>query len=346
VSDGSEAPARGDAPLERRPGADLLELVDLAAPELVELLQRAAAYVAGVVGHGPRGNDHLQGFTVLNLFQEPSTRTRASFELAARSLGATVVTFTGDASTSAAKGETVRDTVRNLDAMGLDVIVVRDKVDGLPRRMTQWARARVVNAGDGRNAHPTQGLLDALAVCEAVGARLDPSDPAPLRGRTIAICGDIDHGRVAHSDVQVFQALGATVRVAGPPPLLAEDTAARYGLAPFRDLDAALAGCDAIVMLRIQRERLGADIALPEPHRYHAQWGLTAERLERCAPRAWVLHPGPMNRGVEIADDVADGPRSRVLRQVTLGVAVRMAVLARACGRPLPLSPAATRTRG
>ncbi len=317
----------------RRPGRDLLGIEGLDAGELCEILAAAARLVPLVEGPPPRKLGLLRGYTVVNLFGEPSTRTRSSFTVAAQRLGADVLDFVASAHSSSAKGETIEDAARNLDALGADALVVRHARDGLPRAMAAGVRARVVNAGDGRGEHPTQGLLDALTIAEATGRALDGA--RTFAGLRVAICGDVDNGRVAHSDILILRALGASVCVAGPPQLLGEATAARYGIEPVRSLEAALDGADVVIMLRIQRERLGSELDMSDAE-YHAAWGLDAARLARCCPRAHVLHPGPLNRGIEIASDVADGPNSRILRQVTLGVATRMAVLARACDVSLP----------
>ncbi len=195
--------------------------------------------------------------------------------------------------------------------------------------------ARVVNAGDGGNAHPTQALLDALTILEAFAR--SPGDGArALAGIRVAVCGDILHSRVARSGVRLLSMLGAEMRIAGPAGLIGEGDVFEGGaVTRVVTLDEAIADAHVIMMLRIQRERLSSSLVLPDVAAYHAEWGLTARRLERAHPDAIVMHPGPMNRGVEIASNVADGPRSKILRQVALGVAVRMAVLARACGVPL-----------
>lgn len=314
----------------RRPGWDLCDVGDLDLDGACALLRTARALVPaaeGDPGAGRRFADVLRGVQILSLFAEPSTRTRISFAVAAGRLGAGVIDFHHDASSSASKGETELDALRNLDAMGFAAVVTRDRRDGHPRRLTEFMRARVVNAGDGVREHPTQALLDALTVLEAFAR--EPV-PGAMRGLRVAICGDVRHGRVAHSDMRLLGMLGAEVVVAGPDALMPDDLAV-YGATRAASLDAALAGTQVAIMLRIQRERLDG-IAFGSESEYHAQWGLDARRLALLGPRGVVLHPGPMNRGVEISDEVADGPRSRVLRQVTLGVAVRMAVLARACG--------------
>ena len=317
----------------RRPGQDLCEIGDLDVGEACALLAAARALLPLAAGDGPRGGLGLRGVLILSLFNEPSTRTRLSFEVAARRLGAQVVDFVHDAASSAAKGETELDALRNLDAMGFDAVVVRDGRDGHPRWLCSQMRARVINAGDGAHEHPTQALLDALTILEAFA--LEPA-PGAMRGLRVAICGDLRHGRVGRSNLRLLRALGAEVVIAGPGELAPASLAAEFEVELAPDLDAALGGAHVAMMLRIQRERLPAVLrvpdGLPDDASYHRAWGLTPDRLARLHPRGVVLHPGPMNRGVEIADAVADGPRARILRQVTIGVAVRMAVLARACG--------------
>ncbi len=309
------------------------------------MLEQAASLRPAIErGPGRRGEvarrlDVLRGCTVVNLFFEPSTRTRTSFEIAGQRLGASMVNFFSDGSTSAAKGETVLDTVRTLEAMGVDALVIRGRQDFLPHKLADsgLVNARVVNAGDGRNEHPTQALLDALTIIEAFD-RSPREGARTLAGLRVAICGDILHSRVAHSGARLLAMLGARVRIAGPAGLVGEDDGSTEAIRRAATLDEAIEGAHVIMMLRIQRERLSSSLVLPDVAAYHAEWGLTARRLERAHPDAIVMHPGPMNRGVEISSNVADGPRSRILRQVALGVVVRMAVLARACGVPLELA--------
>jgi aspartate carbamoyltransferase catalytic subunit len=261
----------------------------------------------------------LAGRTVCTLFFEPSTRTRSSFHIAAQRLGADVLNF--DASTSStSKGETARDTMKNLEAMGVHGFVVRHREDGAVAALAAEARpgTALVNAGDGRIAHPTQGLLDMLTLRQAKGP-----DFSRLK---VAIVGDVKHSRVARTDLHALRTLGAgEIRVCGPAALLPDD-ATLDGCTVTQDFDAALEGVDALMMLRLQRERMEEGLvgSLAD---YHRDYGLSAARLRRAAPDAVVLHPGPMNRGVEIDDDVADGPQSLILRQVANGVAARMAVL-------------------
>ncbi len=298
----------------------LLTLEGLPRAALVALLDRAQALAGG-------GEDHtaLRGQAVCTLFFEPSTRTRLSFQRAAQRLGADVLGF--DASTSSTtKGESALDTLKNIEAMGVRGFVVRHSNDGVVAALAEAAASgtALVNAGDGRSAHPTQGLLDMLTLRQAKG-----DDFAALK---VAIVGDVRHSRVARSDLHALRTLGAgEVRVCGPA-LLLPDAPALAGCTVTQDLDAALDGVDAVMMLRLQRERM-AEGLVASLDDYHRDYGLTAARLRRAAPDAVVLHPGPMNRGVEIDDAVADGAQSLILRQVANGVAVRMAVLEALLGR-------------
>ncbi len=296
----------------------LLTLDGLPRATLERLLDAAQALRPNAL----RGSDYrpLRGVTCANLFFEPSTRTRSSFQLAAQRLGADVLNFDAERS-STRKGETLVDTLRNLEAMGASLFVVRHAQDGAVQELAQAAApgTSIVNAGDGRNAHPTQGLLDMLTIRQRKGA-----DFAELR---VVVAGDIRHSRVARSDVHALRTLGATdIRLAAPDALLPDDEPAFAGLPRFSDFDAALEGCDVVMTLRLQRERMEEGL-VESLEGYYRDWGLSPQRLERAAPDAIVLHPGPMNRGVEIADAVADGPQSVILEQVSNGVAVRMAVL-------------------
>lgn len=297
----------------------LLTLEGMTRGQLTDLLDRAQAHADAAADAAT-----LAGVAVCTLFFEPSTRTRMSFQLAAQRLGAHVLNF--DVSTSSArKGETALDTMRNLEAMGVRGFVVRHHDDGAVAALAREARpgTALLNAGDGRSAHPTQGLLDMLTLRQARG-----DDFARLK---VAIVGDVKHSRVARSDLHALRILGAgEVRVCGPSPLLPDD-ATLAGCRVTHDLDAALDGVDAVMMLRLQRERMEEGL-VGSLEDYHRDYGLTAARLRRAAPDAVVLHPGPINRGVEITDEVADGPRSLILRQVANGVAVRMAVLERLLG--------------
>ena len=292
----------------------LLTLDNLPRADLEAILDRAQAFAAGA-----EARDALAGAAVCTLFFEPSTRTRLSFQLAAQRLGAHVLNF--DASTSSTtKGETDLDTFRTIEAMGVRGFVIRHKVDGAVEALANAAKPGValLNAGDGRSAHPTQGLLDMLTLRQAKGR-----DFSKLK---VLIVGDVKHSRVARSDLHALRALGAgEIRVCGPSPLLPDDGTLQ-GCVVAQDFDAALDGVDAVMMLRIQRERM-EDGLISSLDDYHRDYGLTSARLRRAAPDAIVMHPGPMNRGVEITDEVADGPQSLILRQVSNGVVVRMAAL-------------------
>ena len=298
----------------------LITLNGLGRERMVALLDRAVAlrdaYRTGALTRP------LAGRTVMNLFFEASTRTRTSFELAARRLGADVVNF-DIANSSTSKGETLEDTLATLEAMDADAFVVRHRDNGTPARCAAHAkRAAVINAGDGNHAHPTQGLLDLLTIRDHKG---------DIHGLNVTICGDVRHSRVARSDIDGLAALGAAeIRVCGPAALLppaAEFPHCRL----IADFDEALSGSDVVVMLRLQRERMQAALGLDEAE-YFSAYGLTAQRLARAKADAIVMHPGPMNRGVEIASDVADGPQSVILEQVANGIFVRMAVLAELLG--------------
>ena len=296
----------------------LLTLEGLPRSTLLQLLDRAGQIRDAAVGRvGKR--TVLAGSAVCTLFFEPSTRTRSSFQLAAQRLGADVLNF--DASTSSTrKGETARDTLKNLEAMGVRGFVIRHPEDGAVQRLADVAGegTALVNAGDGRSAHPTQGLLDMLTLRQAKGV-----DFSQLK---VVIVGDVKHSRVARSDLHALRALGCgEIRVCGPASLLPDD-GTLDGCTVTDDFDAALEGVDAAMMLRLQRERM-AEGLVASLDDYHRDYGLDAERLRLAAADAIVMHPGPMNRGIEISDEVADGPQSRVLRQVANGVAVRMAVL-------------------
>jgi aspartate carbamoyltransferase catalytic subunit len=296
----------------------LLGLDGLPADRIRALLDDAQALLPHARG-GAALRGALAGRTVCTLFFEPSTRTRSSFHLAAKRLGADVLNF-NVATSSTTKGETAVDTMRNLEAMGVDAFVVRAAQDGAVAALAARARpdTHFVNAGDGRSHHPTQGLLDMLTLRQAKGA-----DFGKL---AVLIVGDVRHSRVARSDLHALRALGAgEIRVCGPATLL-PDAAELHGCRVGADLDAMLDGVDAVMMLRLQRERMEEGL-VPSLDGYFRDYGLDARRLALAKPEAVVLHPGPMNRGVEIADEVADGPQSRVLQQVTNGVAVRMAVL-------------------
>ncbi|MGN6521367.1 MAG: aspartate carbamoyltransferase catalytic subunit [Dokdonella sp.] len=295
----------------------LITLDGLGRARIEGLLERAVSLRAQFRA-GATSLPLLAGRTIVNLFFEASTRTRTSFELAARRLGATVVNF-DIASSSTSKGETLEDTLATIEAMGTDAFVVRHKENGTPARLAAHARrAAILNAGDGNRAHPTQGLLDLLTIRDHK-QRID--------GLTVAICGDIRHSRVARSAVHGRRALGAAgIRLWGPAALL-PDPDEFPGCSLVDDFDAALDDVDVIVMLRIQKERIEHLPGLDE-REYFSRYGLDRARLARAKRDAIVMHPGPMNRGIEIADEVADGPRSVILEQVANGIHARMAVLA------------------
>ncbi|MCK7594366.1 aspartate carbamoyltransferase catalytic subunit [Pseudomarimonas salicorniae] len=296
----------------------LLSLADLSASELDRLLQRAQSLRERALG-APLPEAPLAGKTVVNLFFEPSTRTRSSFELAAKRLGATVLNF-DMANSSTRKGETLADTLYTLEAMGADVFVVRHGTDGVVAQLASICapRSRLVNAGDGRSHHPTQGLLDMLTIRQHKG-----QDFSTL---SVALIGDIRHSRVARSDLRALRLLNTgEIRIAAPESLLPESSV-QEGCRLCTSADEAVEGADVVMTLRLQRERMEEGL-VTSLEAYFRDWGITPERLALAKPDAIVMHPGPMNRGVEIADAVADGPQSVIREQVSNGVAVRMAVL-------------------
>ena len=267
----------------------------------------------------------LRGKTVVNLYFEDSTRTRISFEAAAKRLSADVINFSAKGS-SVSKGESLQDTAQTLQAMGADAVVIRHGASGAPRTLATsgWITAGVVNAGDGTHEHPTQALLDAFTIRKRTFG--DESRGRDLAGLRVTIVGDILHSRVARSNVWLLATLGAEVTLVAPPTLVPQDVS-RWPARILYDLDEAIAaGPDALMMLRIQLERMNAAY-FPTEREYSRRWGLDAERLAALGPGSMVMHPGPMNRGLEISADAADSPRSTVLDQVTNGVSVRMAVL-------------------
>lgn len=291
----------------------LISLADLERKEMLALFELADRLRA------PGRPALLAGHTVVNLFFEPSTRTRVSFELAAMRLGAHVVQFDVEHS-STQKGETLLDTLRNLEAMGTDQFIVRHKENGTPALLAEHAAegVSIINAGDGNHAHPTQGLLDAYTIL-----RHKPD----LANCRVAIVGDILHSRVARSDIHALQALGVgELRVAGPAALLPEPDALP-GCRLHHGIDDAVRDVDVIIMLRLQKERMEHALIASDAD-YFRDWGLDDRRLDLARPDAIVMHPGPINRQVEIANGVADGKQSRILEQVTNGVAIRMAVMA------------------
>lgn len=257
----------------------------------------------------------LRGKTVVNLFYEPSTRTRTSFEIAAKRLSADTVNFTSSGS-SVGKGETLIDTVRNIEAMQPDIIVVRHSSAGTPHMLADRVKAGIINAGDGAHEHPSQALLDMLMIRD---------DKGHIDGLKVAIVGDIAHSRVARSNIYGLTRMGADLHLCGPVTML-PSSIAQLGVKIHTKIEDAIADADVIMMLRIQLERQSR-ILFPGPREYMRFFGLTPERINLAKTDATIMHPGPMNRGVEIASEVADSPRSRILSQVTNGVAVRMALL-------------------
>src|SRR5476649_2238792 len=293
---------------------DLLGIADLSADDIYRILETADAMRE--IGQRPiKKVPTLRGKTVVNLFYEPSTRTRTSFEIAEKRLSADTLNV-AVATSSALKGETLVDTAMNIEAMAPDMIVVRHASSGACHLLSRICRSRIINAGDGMHEHPTQALLDAFTIRE---------HKKKLAGLKVAIVGDLLHSRVLRSNVLLLTKLGAEVWVSGPPTLVPMGIE-RFGVHVSTNIDEAVADADVIMMLRIQQERMhGAFI--PSLRDYFNTFGMTTERVKRAKPDVIIMHPGPMNRGVEIASDVADGPYSVILEQVANGVAVRMAVL-------------------
>ncbi len=323
----SDAPGAGDveALIAARsfafPRPHLLGIEGLNRPDAERLLDLADAYVA--LNRRPQKKlATLRGRTLVNLFFENSTRTQASFELAAKRLGADTVNMSPRTS-SVAKGETLIDTAVTLNAMRPDLLVVRHGASGAAALLSQKVGCSVVNAGDGRHEHPTQALLDALTLRRAFG---------DVEGLEVAICGDVAHSRVARSNVVLLQLLGARVRLVGPPTLLPA-AADRWGCELHTDMRRGIAGADVVMMLRLQLERMDGAF-VPSTREYFRHYGLDEEKLSLAAPGVRVMHPGPMNRGVEIASTVADDPAVSLIQdQVEMGVVVRMAVLASLAAR-------------
>ncbi len=293
---------------------DLLGIAELSVAEIERILVTAESF-AEVAERPVKKVPTLRGKSVVNLFFEPSTRTRVSFEIAAQRLSADVVNFS-TAGSSQTKGETLSDTARTIASMAPDFVIVRHPHAGVPAMLARELACGVVNAGDGAHEHPTQALLDAMTIRRHKGS---------ISGLTVAMIGDITHSRVVRSNIHLLTRLGARVRVAGPRTMVpaAVET---LGVEVHHALESAIADADVVMMLRLQLERQ-TRFLFPSLREYSRLFGLTAKRLELAKPDAVVLHPGPMNRGVEIASDVADGPRSVILEQVGQGVAVRMAVL-------------------
>ena len=308
-----------EKPFRRR---DLLGIRDLSATEIIGILDTAENF-REISTREVKKVPALRGKTVINLFFESSTRTRTSFELAAKRLSADAVNISVSSS-SLSKGETLLDTALNLDAMAPDCIVVRHSSAGVPHQLAKVSKAAIINAGDGANEHPTQALLDAMTIRE---------HKRKIDGLEIAIVGDILHSRVARSNIHLLTKLGAKVRVAGPGTLVPSDFGflVESGLTVWPHTEDAIRDADVVMILRIQRERQDSAY-FPTLREYAIHYGLTNDRLDLAKKDAIVLHPGPMNRGIEIASDVADSSRSLILDQVKYGVAVRMAVLYLATG--------------
>lgn len=293
----------------------LLSTTDLRLETVIALLDTAKALKQALLGRQVRKLPTLRGRTVVTLFYEHSTRTRASFEIAGKWMSADVVNVSADAS-SVVKGESLRDTALTLAAMGADCVVIRHPASGAAHRLAGWVPTHVINAGDGTHQHPTQALLDAATLRERLGN---------LNGRTITIVGDVLHSRVARSNIELLITLGARIHLVAPPTLLPWGVE-KWGVAVGHDLDAALPGTDAVMMLRVQAERMYGGF-FPSAREYSIRYGLTEARLGLLPEHAVVLHPGPMLRGMEIAHSVADSPRAAITEQVRNGVHVRMAVL-------------------
>jgi aspartate carbamoyltransferase catalytic subunit len=295
-------------------GKDLLGIKEISVEDITLILDTAAGF-KDVLGRDIKKVPTLRGKTAVNLFFEPSTRTRTSFELAAKRLSTDVINFSVPTS-SVVKGESLIDTALTVQALGADFIIIRHSSAGVPHLLARKLRASVINAGDGTNEHPTQALLDAFTIKEKKG-KIEDLD--------IAIVGDIMHSRVAKSNIYSLTKLGAKIRLIGPPTLIPAEMK-EIGVGVFHSMEEGLKDIDVVMMLRIQMERQGKGF-FPSTEEYSKNWGLTSERLFLARNNAIVMHPGPMNRGIEISSEIADGPRSVILEQVTNGLAVRMAVL-------------------
>jgi aspartate carbamoyltransferase catalytic subunit len=322
---GSQAPAMTSTPNFPPPTQfnwirrHLLDLEEL-EPIEIELILDTAVGFAEVNQRRLKKVPVLKGKTVVNLFFEPSTRTKTSFSLAAKRLSADTVDFTASSS-SLSKGETFIDTAKNIEAMGMDVMVIRHSVSGAPRLLSENVKCSVINAGDGAHEHPTQGLLDAFTIRQRKGT---------LKGLTVGLVGDIAHSRVARSNIHALTKLGAKVVVCGPPTLIPRDIG-KLGVEVEHNLDRLLPRLDVVNLLRIQFERQRHGM-FPSIGEYAALYGMDGRRMRLCKPDTLILAPGPINRGIEMTPEVADGPNSAILDQVTNGLAVRMAVLYLLCG--------------
>jgi len=298
----------------------LLGLEELSRAEIEIILDTAEEFVE-ISERRDGKRDDLKGKVVVNLFFEPSTRTRTSFGLAAKRLSADTIDFTSSGS-SVSKGESFIDTAKNLEAMGIDAVVVRHSVPGAPHLLAQHLHTSIINAGDGAHEHPTQGLLDIFTIRRIMGR---------VEGLTVALVGDIAHSRVARSNIHGLLKLGARVIVCGPPTLVPRGID-RLGVEVALRLDDILQKCDVVNVLRIQFERQRSGL-FPSIQEYFRLFGMTSERVRKAKPDLLLLAPGPINRGVELTPEVADGPHSAILQQVTNGLAVRMAILSLLCGK-------------
>jgi len=308
----------------------LLSTHDLSIDEIVQLFE-LADHMAEINSRAVPKVPALRGKTIASVFFEDSTRTRLSFETAAKRLSAEVMTFSASTS-SVNKGESLRDTIETLTAMGVHAFVVRHKSSGVPKQITQWTNAAVVNAGDGWHQHPTQAMLDAYTITRNFG------DKESMAGRTIAIVGDIKHSRVARSNVDVFTRMGANVVLVAPDALLPSSIEG-WNVSTASSIDEVVGHVDVLYMLRMQRERMDESLVISLKE-YTDLYALTEERAARLAPHALLMHPGPINRGVEMQVDPSEVPGSRILQQVANGISVRMAVLFSLLGGEI--SPAAT----
>ena len=296
-------------------GKHLLSMDQLKAEDITEILDTAES-LRQVTDRPIKKLPTLRGRTVCNLFYEASTRTRISFELAAKRLSADVINFSADSKSSVAKGESFKDTAWTLEAMGVDAIIVRHGSSGAPHQLARWVKAHVLNAGDGAHEHPTQALLDLFSIRE----RFKEFD-----GLKVAIVGDVIHSRVARSNVKGLVTMGADVTLVGPPTLIPREATA-WGAKVSYELDPLLADLDVCYLLRVQKERQNEQL-VPSLREYASLWGLDSRRMNKMSKDALVMHPGPMNRGVEIAADVSESSRSIILDQVSNGLAVRMSLL-------------------
>jgi aspartate carbamoyltransferase catalytic subunit len=304
----------------------LLGMADLSREEIISILDTAASF-REVNRRDIKKVPTLRGKTVINLFYENSTRTRTSFELAGKRMSADVINMSV-ASSSVKKGETLIDTLANLEAMNPDVVVVRHSESGAQEFLAKNLDAAIINAGDGSHEHPTQALLDLLTIDNHLALMGWES----FEGLTVAICGDVLHSRVARSNAIGLTTMGANVRFVGPPTLMPSQVEEAFGVRVFHRMEEGIKDADVVMMLRLQQERMTGAF-LPSVREYYEFWGLNHERLALAAPKAIVMHPGPINRGVEITSKVADDPNhSVILEQVANGLAIRMAVLYRLCG--------------